>query len=297
MTPRQVLLLVGTAFWWGAAYVWAAIALEGFSPILLVALRLMLAALALFVVLEVFGGGVGIAWRMLRERPGPVVLLAVTTSAAPFALITSGQKHVPAGTTGVLIATVPLWTALLGIWLDRGESMGRRQAGGLLVGLAGVGLVVGVETVSTTAELAGAGLILLGAACVALGNFVARRLFPDDPPLPRALLTTAVAAIVLAPGAASTAQVELSLKPVIGLLGLALGSTALLLVLTFALIDSVGPRRAALAAYLAPGFALILAAVVLSEPITGAAVGGLALIVGGVALASRPSPVPAEVPR
>jgi drug/metabolite transporter (DMT)-like permease len=91
--------------------------------------------------------------------------------------------------------------------------------------------------------------------------------------------------------------VELSLEPVIGLLGLALGSTALLLVLTFALIDSVGPRRAALAAYLAPGFALLLAAIVLSEPITGAAVGGLALIVGGVALAARPSPVPAEVPR
>jgi drug/metabolite transporter (DMT)-like permease len=296
MTPRQSVLLVGTAFWWGAAYVWAAIALEGFSPILLVALRLMLASLALFVVLEVFGGGVRVAWRMLRERPGPVILLAVTTSAAPFGLITSGQEYVPAGTTGVLIATVPLWTALLGIWLDRTESVGRRQAGGLLVGLAGVGLVVGVETVSTTAELAGAGLILLGAACVALGNFVARRLFPDDPPLPRALLASAVAALVLTPGAAATAQVDLSLKPVIGLLGLALCSTALLLVLTFALIDSVGPRRAALAAYLAPGFALLLAAAVLSEPITGAAVGGLALIVGGVALASRPSPVPVEVP-
>ena len=296
MSPKQVLLLVGTAFWWGAAYVWAAIALEGFSPLLLVALRLALASLALFVVLEAFGGGVRLAWRILRARPGPVVLLAVTTSAAPFGLITSGQRHVPAGTTGVLIATVPLWTALLGIWLDRGESIGRRQAAGLLVGLAGVALVVGVETVSTTAEVIGAGLILLGAACVALGNFVARRLFADDPPLPRALLASAVAAIVLAPAAASTAQVDLALKPVVGLIGLALGSTALLLVLTFALIDAVGPRRAALAAYLAPGFALVLAALVLSEPITGAAVGGLVLIVGGVALASRPAPVPVEVP-
>jgi drug/metabolite transporter (DMT)-like permease len=290
VTPKQILLLVGTAFWWGAAYVFAALALEGFSPILLVALRLALASVALFVALEVFGGGVRTAVDMLRARPGPVVLLAVTASAAPFGLITSGQQYVRAGTTGVLIATVPLWTAVLGLWLDRGETLGRRQALGLAVGLAGVGLVVGVETVSTAAEAAGAALILLGAACVALGNFVARRFFPDDPPLPRALLTSSVAALVLFPGAAATAHVDLALKPVVGLIGLALGSTALLLVLTFALIDAVGPRRAALSAYLAPAFALLLAAVVLGEPVTGAAVGGLALIVGGVVLASRRAP-------
>lgn len=290
MTPKQILLLVGTAFWWGAAYVFAALALEGFSPLLLVALRLALASLALIVALEVFGGGVRTAVDLLRSRPGPVVALAVTASAAPFGLITSGQQYVPAGTTGVLIATVPLWTAVLGLWLDRAETLGRRQAIGLAVGLAGVGLVVGVETVSTAEEMVGAGLILLGAGFVALGNFVARRLFPDDPPVPRALLTSAVAAVVLFPGAAATAQVDLALKPVVGLIGLALGSTALLLVLTFRLIDAVGPRRAALSAYLAPAFALLLAAVVLDEPITVAAVGGLALIVGGVGLASRAAP-------
>ena len=296
MTPKEILLLVGTAFWWGAAYVFAALGLQGFSPILLVALRLALASIALTVVLAAFGGGMRRALDLVRARPGPVVVLGVTASAAPFGLITSGQQYVAAGTTGVLIATVPLWTAVLGVWLDRGETLGRRQAVGLAVGLAGVALVVGVETVSTAREAAGAALILLGAACVALGNFVARRLFRDDPPVPRALLTSAVAALVLAPGAATTAHVDLAIEPVVGLIGLALGSTALLLVLTFRLIDAVGPRRAALAAYLAPGFALLLAAVVLGEPITAAAVSGLALIVGGVALASRQAPGrPAQV--
>src|SRR6266542_682633 len=110
MNPKQVLLLVGTAFWWGAAYVWAALALEGFSPILLVTLRLVLATVALVVALEVFGLGVRDAVQLFQRRPGPVTVLAVTASAAPFGLITSGQQHVPAGTTGVLIATVPLWT-------------------------------------------------------------------------------------------------------------------------------------------------------------------------------------------
>jgi drug/metabolite transporter (DMT)-like permease len=222
------------------------------------------------------------------------VLLAVTASAAPFGLITSGQQHVPAGTTGVLIATVPLWTALLGIWLDKGERIGRRQAVGLLVGLVGVALVVGFEAVHTTSQMIGAGLILLGALFVAVGNFVARRMFSETAPLTRALVTSSLAAVVLAPAAAATGHVELAVKPVVGLIGLGLGSTALLLVLTFRLIDAVGPRRAALSAYLAPGFALVLAAIVLGEAITGAAVGGLALIVGGVVLASRKAEVPPE---
>ena len=292
MSPKQVVLLVSTAFWWGAAYVWAGLALEGFSPILLVALRLVLATAALALAVQLFGGGVRDAIRLFRRRPAAVTLLAVSASAAPFGLITSGQAHVPAGTTGVLIATVPLWTAVLGIWLDRGESIGQRQGIGLVVGLVGVGLVVGFEAVHTTAQLIGAGLILLGAAFVAIGNFVARKLFADVAPLTRALVTSVIAAVVLSPGAAATGQVQLGARPIIGLIGLGLGSTALLLVLTYRLIDSVGPRRAALAAYLAPAFALLLAALVLGETITAAAVGGLVLIVAGVVLASRPTPAP-----
>ena len=46
MPLRHVVLLVATAFWWGAAYGFAALALEGFNPVTLVALRLVLAALS-----------------------------------------------------------------------------------------------------------------------------------------------------------------------------------------------------------------------------------------------------------
>jgi drug/metabolite transporter (DMT)-like permease len=284
---RHALLLIATAFWWGAAYVFAALALEGFNPVTLVALRVALAALALTAVLALArDGSLAAAWSVLRRRPGAAFLLALTASALPFTLITSGQRHVPAGTTGVLIATVPLWTAVLGLWLDRSESLGRRQALGLATGLVGVALVVGFEAVHTAAQLAGAGLILLGALCVAVGNFVSNRKFAEVPTPARALLTAAISAVILAPGAAATADVHLAVRPVIGLLGLSLGSTALLLVLTFRLIDAVGPRRGALSAYLAPAFALLLAAIVLGDPITAAAVGGLVLIVSGVVLAS-----------
>src|SRR5918999_1035145 len=294
MTPKQVVLLLGHAFWWGAAYVFAALALRGFSPVLLVALRLAIATLVLAVLLQMIGDGIGDAARLLRQRPGAVLVLAVMVSAAPFSLITSGQDFIPAGTTAVLISSVPLWAALLGVRLDRSQRVGARQGVGLVLGFCGVALVVGAETVQTADELLGAGLVLLGAAAVAIGNFYSQSRFADEPPMTRATLTAALAAVVLAPGAAATGDADLGLTPIVGLIGLAVGSTALLLVLTFALIDAVGPRRAALSAYLAPAFALLLSAIVLDEAITVAAVGGLVLIVSGVVLSARPAPARLE---
>jgi drug/metabolite transporter (DMT)-like permease len=295
MTPRQAALLLGHAFWWGAAYVFAALALRGFSPVLLVALRLAIATLVLALLLQVIGDGIGDAGRLLRQRPGAVLVLAVMVSAAPFSLITSGQDFIPAGTTAVLISSVPLWAAVLGVRMDRAHRVGLRQAVGLALGFLGVALVVGAETVQTAEEAVGATLVLLGAAAVAVGNFYSESRFSHEPPMTRATLTAGVAAVVLAPGAAASGSVDLGLTPVAGLIGLAVGSTALLLFLTFALIDAVGPRRAALSAYLAPAFALVLSAIVLDERITVAAVGGLVLIVSGVVLAARPAPRPEGV--
>ena len=69
MPLRHVVLLVATAFWWGAAYVFAALALEGFNPVTLVALRLVLAAVALTAVLALSGGvALRAAWGTVRRR-------------------------------------------------------------------------------------------------------------------------------------------------------------------------------------------------------------------------------------
>jgi drug/metabolite transporter (DMT)-like permease len=86
------------------------------------------------------------------------------------------------------------------------------------------------------------------------------------------------------------------------MLTLGVVGTALAFVIFYKLIAEVGAGRASLVSYLAPGVALLYGALLLDEPITVAAIAGLALILGGVALASRrhgPDPVAerARVPR
>jgi drug/metabolite transporter (DMT)-like permease len=75
---------------------------------------------------------------------------------------------------------------------------------------------------------------------------------------------------------------------VLGVLG-----TALAFVIYYELIGAIGAGRAALVSYLAPGVALFYGAIFLDEKITAVAVVGLAVILAGVAIASRPKKVAA----
>ena len=148
MTPRQVGLLAALAGIWGASYLLIKYALEDFSAAEVVFLRTLVATLVLLVVIRWQGG---VNWAALRgtpKRPGVSLLLGFTAVAAPFALITIGEKTVPSGLTAVLIAPASLFVAAFAPFLDRSEAIDRRQAGGLVAGFFGVGLLVGLETVS-----------------------------------------------------------------------------------------------------------------------------------------------------
>lgn len=136
-------------------------------------------------------------------------------------------------------------------------------------------------------------MILLAGAFFASAGFVTKHYYGGVPAVPRAFAALALtAAATCVPAALDPWSGPPSAGPVIGVLLLGFGSTACAVLAVFTLLDEVGAGRAALVTYLAPGFSVVLAALVLGEPITAPAVAGLALILGGVALASR-----AERPR
>ena len=110
-------------------------------------------------------------------------------------------------------------------------------------------------------------------------------------------ISVTVAGLITLPiGIATTPGNTPTLGAIAAVVGLGVLGTAIAFVVYYELINGIGPARAALVSYLAPGVALFYGAIFLDEAITAAAIAGLVLILGGVAIASRPKREPAQVP-
>ena len=295
MTPRQVGLLLALASIWGGSYLLIKYALEDFSAPMIVWARTALAALVLLIAM---GGTARGALTDMRMRPGWAIALGAISVAAPFSLITFGEHEVPSGLTAVLISPAALFVALLAPVIDPSERIDRRQTVGLVAGLAGVALVVGVESIHSTGEFLGAMAMLGAALFYALGGFVVKQRYGRLTAIQTSFVSVSVASLIMLPAAIATAPTETpGLGAIAAVIGLGVVGTALAFVIFYKLIAEVGAGRASLVSYLAPGVALFYGAVFLDEAITAAAIAGLVLILGGVALASRrrivePEPLP-----
>jgi drug/metabolite transporter (DMT)-like permease len=155
-----------------------------------------------------------------------------------------------------------------------------------------------VESVQTIGQLLGALAMLGAAACYALSSFVVKRRYGHLAAMQTSLVSIAVSAVLSFPFAVATLPSGLpGARALLAVLGLGAVGTALAFVIFYKLINEVGAGRASLVSYLAPGVALFYGALLLDEAITAAAIAGLVLILGGVAIASRKRVTPSRTPR
>lgn len=288
MTARQAGLLGALAMLWGASYALIKYALEDFSPGMIVFLRTLLAAAVLYALLRAQGGEQLARLDELRRRPGHAVLLGALAITAPFLLISFGELEVPSGLTAVLIASSPLWVAAFAPFVDPSEKVVGRQAIGLLLGFAGVALLVGVETIHSLWEFLGAAAIIGAAAFYALASFMVKRAYRGVPALTTSFVSVSAGCLLTLPLAAATPPSHApGPEAVLALVILGVFGTAFAFVIFYRLIGELGAGRAALVGFLIPPLSLAYGAVLLDERITPAAIGGLVLILLGVALASR----------
>jgi drug/metabolite transporter (DMT)-like permease len=291
VTARQAGLLATLAALWGSSYLLIKYALRGFSPAEVVWVRAAGAALVLWPICRLRGGATRAALGDLRRRPAPAFLLGLVFVAAPFLLISLGELHVPSGLTAILISPSPIFVALLALRLDATERATPERLAGLAVGFGGVVLLVGVETVQSLDEFLGALAVLGASACYATGSFVVKRAYTGTPPIVTATFAVTTAAVIVLPVAlVFGGDRDPALGDVAAVVTLAVAHTGMAFIILYSLIAEVGPARANLVSYLVPPFALAYGAVFLSEDVTAAAIGGLLLILAGVALASRAAP-------
>lgn len=288
MRPLHAVGILALAAVWGSSYLLIKIGLRDFSPGALVFFRALVAGAFLGAMVAASGPGMRAALRDVVSRPGRFFALGCTQVALPFLLIGAGETQVESGLAAVLAATVPLCIAAIAPFVDETERVTRRRLQGMLVGLVGVAVVVGAESVGSPEEALGALAILAASMSYAVGSFVATRLFTDVPPLVKSFCAVAGGGLLITPLALATLPDETpGAGPVLAVVGLAIGGTALAFILLYALMDRIGPGMVSLNTYLIPVFALLYGAMFLDERLGLGAFAGLVLVLAGVAMAGR----------
>jgi drug/metabolite transporter (DMT)-like permease len=291
---RSLLLLVSLAALWGASYLFIKIGLDGgLSPETIVFVRAALAALALTPIALSRNGFAG-----LRPLAGWLAVLAVIEVVAPFLLISFGEQWITSSLTGVLVASLPIWTALLAPWLDRAEAPTRRAFAGIVLGIVGVGLILGVDLGGGGKALLGGVMVVLAPLGYAIAGFIIRRRLGGADTVGAVAAMMAMAALIALPIAAFSAPSSVpDAGPIAAMIVLGAGGTGIAFIIFYELVARVGPARAALVTYLAPGFAVFYGVALYGEALTVGAIAGLVLIVGGSWLAGRARDAKPAAPR
>jgi len=277
MDRRAWFWLLALGAIWGASYMFIAIGLRDLSPAMVAFLRVMLGAAVLLPIAAAQGALVG-----ARRYAGWLFLVGAVQVAGPFILIGAGEEEISSSLAGILIAAAPLWTAVLAVWVDHEErSQGLRLAG-VLIGFAGVGLLLGVDLGGNGSELLGGLAVVVAALGYAIGGLLVKHRLAGMAPLGMSGLVTAASVLFLLPVAIATPPGSFpGAGPVAAILALGLVGTGFAFAIFFRLLSTVGPARAWIVTYIAPGFAIAYGAVFLSEGITAATIGGLILILAG----------------
>ncbi len=296
MTRRDLSMLVALSLIWGASFMFIRVADRQFDPWSLVWIRVLLGCAVLVPVALVARGRGGL--RQAREAWWSLAVLGAVNTAAPFMLFAWAETRIDSSLAAILQAAAPIFALVLGARFAH-ERVGRARLGGVLLGLAGVALLVGSP--------GGGGLlaplaVVLAAFCYACGaTFSSLKLRGTDP-LVVGAGSCAVATLLTTPlGIANLPTAMPGWKEWASVAILGLVGTGIAYIILFALLRSAGPSRTILVTYTIPGVAVLYGVLLLGEPLRAVDIVGLSLILAGVALAGRarqasgrPQPTPLE---
>jgi drug/metabolite transporter (DMT)-like permease len=285
MSRRAWWLFAAMALIWGVPYLFIKIAVNEISPAEIVGFRTLIGGLVLLP-LALRGGA-------LREalRAWPFVLaFGVIEMAIPWLLLGLAEQHVASGFAGLMLATVPIFGTLVAFALGDRTALSRVRVLGLVVGVAGVAALVGLDSITGTLDPIAVVELLVIALCYAVGPAIAARKLAHVPSMGVITLSLLIAATLYLPVTVHGLSGGLpSGWTIVSVLVLALVCTALAFVLFFKLIAEAGPVRATVITFVNPAVAVALGVVVLGERLTWGIVLGFPLVLLGSYWATRPT--------
>ncbi|WP_189776550.1 DMT family transporter [Streptomyces tauricus] len=291
MPLTSTLRMAALALLWGSGFLWIKLALNhGLSPAQITITRCALGTAVLLLLARSAGQ------RLPRDRGtwGRLTVAALFCNAVPFALFSVGEQTVDSGVAGVLNATTPLWSLLIGIVLGTDRGLGRLRLTGLFLGFAGTLLIFAPWHRSGLLTWGAVALLAAAASYAVAFAYMARALTGRGAPLAvsAAQLLTATAWTTLALPAAGPVRTDAMGLLAVGALGV-LG-TGVTFYLNYRLIADEGPTSAATVGYLLPVVSVGMGAVVLGEDVGWRVLAGMGVVLVGVAFSRprRPYPFP-----
>ncbi len=273
-----VLTVVGL---WALNFIVVKSAVDRFPPIAFALIRFSLASLTLLVVLRWREGSI----QLPRRDVIPMVLLGVVGFGVYQVLWTVGLGSVAAGDSALLIASTPVLVAVLAV-LAGSDVLTTVRLAGALISLLGVALVVGAETGFAFGQSLLGDVLTLGAAvCWASYTAWGAPILVRHSALRTTTWTIVFGTLFLAPvGLLQLASVgPEALTPPVWLAVLYSGtlSAGLPNVAIFYAVGLLGPTRVTAYQFLVPALTVVLAYIVLSEPIrAGEVLGGIVIVLG-----------------
>jgi drug/metabolite transporter (DMT)-like permease len=281
---------------WGSSFLWIKIGVESITPMMLVTLRVSFGLVALLVVMA--------AQRQAFPRDRATIMkfifMGVFNTVIPFLLITWGETKIDSSLASILNAATPLFVIIIAHFWLHDEKITTARLGGLLLGFAGVVVLVvqNLKPGSGQNDIWGELAVLLATVSYAVALVFSRRHLRGTKPVVQSTMILVVASAlmwVIMPVA--DRPVTFPATPVTWIAVIWLGVLGLCVayLLFFYLNNAVGPTRASLVTYVFPVVGVVLGIIFLSEPLTWNMIVGSILVVGGIVVVNRKPRVKAEV--
>ena len=288
-----VFLLLGAI--WSSSFMWIKLAIQEVGPITLVAFRVLFGLLFGVVVIYLQHT----PWpRKLREWT-PLLVLGIFNIAIPFFLISWGEQSIDSAVASILNATVPLFTILIAHFFLQDDKMTAPKVLGLLLGFAGVVILMSKDIGASLGSLLGQLAVVLASLFYAGGGVYARKTTHDLPGILRSAGPLLPATVIMwlsmfiAESPVKFPQLGITW---IALLFLGVLGSGFAFVLSYYLLHEIGPTRTSMVTYLFPLGGVLLGVVFLDETLTwqlalGAVLIGLSLVVANIKSQKHENPV------
>lgn len=280
-----LLLLLATL--WGASYSFIKLGVETIPPVTLIAARTLIASALLFAILR---------WRGLRLPRDKMawrgfLFQSCLNSVVPFTLIAWAERTVDAGLATILNSTSPIFAFLLTAFAIRHEAVTAQKLTGVVLGIAGVCLIIGLQALGGFGREGWAQLALVFASVCYAGAAIFGRRFGEFDPMIPATGSLICGAVILAPLSIVIDRpwaLAPSTSSVLALLCLSVFSTAFAFCIYFRLVKTIGSVGTTAQAYLRAPIGVGIAIIFLGEVPSPTAWLGLLCIVAGVVAMTVP---------